>query len=336
MAKDEDVVALARAYCTNDRDRFKYTLQSMAANAKRANHAHSAGVFKYWAQQVGGGLPLEMPYQLRGLLTQNDVDDDLCSVDDGGRLLYGRHVPTTAEADALQRLVSSYLNAEELYDHHVTPANRALFYGAPGTGKSSSAELLASALELPLYHVRTSGLIDSLLGKSLTNLDTLFDGISDFTGVWVFDEFDSLAQNRRAVNDVAEMRRVTALFLERIENLHTRSIIVCTTNAPDIMDPALVRRFDVAVEFTLPNEDNLRRVWENETQWTSLDVTTPDGETLRHMVANDVSQADLVSAIHAAVRDLVCMGTEPSTKKICKTAILRAADARKLKQIGYL
>lgn len=50
-----------------------------------------------------------------------------------------------------------------------------LFYGAPGTGKTMAAQVLAAELGLPLYRVDLSQLISKYIGETQKNIGQIFD-----------------------------------------------------------------------------------------------------------------------------------------------------------------
>ena len=68
--------------------------------------------------------------------------------------------------------------------------------------------------------------------------------------MYLFDEFDAVGGHRGATNDVAEMRRVLNSFLQFMEEPNaTDSVVAGATNYPDLLDRALLRRFDLVVRF---------------------------------------------------------------------------------------
>src|SRR6185295_12753322 len=72
-------------------------------------------------------------------------------------------------------------------------------------------------------------------------------------GVYLFDEFDAIGGDRGRRNDVGEMRRVLNSFLQFLEADDSDSLILAATNHLEILDPALFRRFDDVVRYSLPS-----------------------------------------------------------------------------------
>ena len=124
-----------------------------------------------------------------------------------------------------------------------------------------TAEALAHSMKLPLYVIRLESLITRFMGETAAKLRLVFDEVNRRRGVYLFDEFDAEGSERAATNDVAEMRRVLNSFLQFMEESNsTDSIIVGATNHPSILDMALLRRFDVILEFKAPTQEQIKAI----------------------------------------------------------------------------
>lgn len=136
---------------------------------------------------------------------------------------------------------------EELSGRGLRPRNRILLHGPPGCGKTSFASSLAAALDMPAYGVSLPRLIGSHIGETGANLATLFDSTPDDALV-VFDELDAIGGVRGGIEQSAgkEFNSTLNTMLTLLDRKDT-GIIVATTNRLDILDPALVRRFDEQV-----------------------------------------------------------------------------------------
>src|SRR5690606_39799658 len=56
-----------------------------------------------------------------------------------------------------------------------------------------------------------------------------------------------------------ELKRLVNILLQEIENWPNQGLLVAATNHPELVDPALWRRFDLDVTFYLPSEENVRK-----------------------------------------------------------------------------
>ena len=122
-----------------------------------------------------------------------------------------------------------------------------------------SAEALAGELHLPLFVIRLESLITRFMGETAAKLRLVFDETLKRRGVYLFDEFDAIGGQRAATNDVAEMRRVLNSFLQLMEEPNaTDSVLLGATNHSEILDRALLRRFDLVLQFDPPSDDQIR------------------------------------------------------------------------------
>jgi len=166
-----------------------------------------------------------------------------------------------------------------------------------------TAEALAGDLKLPLFVIRLESLITRFMGETAAKLRLIFDESARRRGVYLFDEFDAVGGRRAATNDVAEMRRVLNSFLQFMEEPNaTDSAVVCATNHPELLDRALLRRFDLVLEFDAPSDEQIRAIIKAHLQplkfpnlaWKAI-VTAAHG----------LSQSEIVQAAEDAVKTAI-------------------------------
>lgn len=160
-------------------------------------------------------------------------------------------------SDALQmqldELVSELEYRTELAERGLDVRSRLLFHGPPGNGKTSTAGAFARALGLDAYVVSTPELVSSYLGATGKNLAEVFREIRNDMVV-VFDELDAIGAARGSRSDGAgrEANAIVTAMLTLMDQ-HRSGVIVGTTNRPDMLDPALLRRFDEHLLFPSPS-----------------------------------------------------------------------------------
>lgn len=147
---------------------------------------------------------------------------------------------------------------------HNIGINRFLFEGSPGTGKTEAAKQVARLLDRSLFYVSFDNLVDSKLGQTDKNINTVFSEINNIPypekTVILFDEIDVIALDRINNNDVREMGRATSTILrefDRLADLNNEIVIIATTNLYKNMDRALTRRFDAVINFNRYNQEDL-------------------------------------------------------------------------------
>lgn len=163
----------------------------------------------------------------------------------------------------IQRIEKEYVARERLAVFGLKPKRRILLHGAPGCGKSMSAERIAWNTGLPFLKVRFEAIISSYLGESASNLTKLFQAIASYPCVLLLDEFDFIAKARGDKQDVGEMHRVVNILLNVLEDYEGPGIVIATTNLQGAIDPALFRRFDDIIELPKPGKQEITRILKN-------------------------------------------------------------------------
>jgi SpoVK/Ycf46/Vps4 family AAA+-type ATPase len=203
--------------------------------------------------------------------------------------------------DLLLRIISENRSRGRLERFGVSPRRRLLFHGAPGCGKTLAAAVLAGEMGLPLMTVRFDALFSRFLGATALQLRTIFAEMPRRPGVYLFDEFDSVAKARGDSQDVGEMNRVVTAFLQLVDADVSGSILVAATNHVELLDRAMFRRFDVIVPFDKPTRDQLADLLNLRLGNVGLDKTQSNEIAA---LAEGWSFADVARACDDAVRTM--------------------------------
>jgi vesicle-fusing ATPase len=137
----------------------------------------------------------------------------------------------------------------------------ALFAGPSGTGKTMAAEVLAAELDVPMYRIDLSQIMDKYIGETEKNLRRLFDAAEQAEVLLFFDEADSVFGQRvqtRTANDRFANMDVSYL-LERMDRF--RGLAILATNRKKDIDEAFLRRLRYTIEFPIPSEAERKRIW---------------------------------------------------------------------------
>lgn len=136
-----------------------------------------------------------------------------------------------------------------------------LFYGAPGTGKTMAAQVIAATLGKPLYRVELSQLINKYVGETQKNIGRIFDEASKNDCVLLFDEADAIFAKRGEVADAQDRysNAETAYLLQRMESY--TGICVLTTNLLQNFDEAFRRRITYMINFPMPDASIRFELW---------------------------------------------------------------------------
>jgi len=138
---------------------------------------------------------------------------------------------------------------------------RVLFAGPPGTGKSLSAEVLATTLGVDLLVVDISRVVSKWIGETEKNLADVFDAAERTQAVLLFDEADALFGKRTEVKDAHDRyaNLETAYLLTRLERFDGLAIL--TTNLRQHIDPAFTRRLEFVLDFAEPSSVEREALW---------------------------------------------------------------------------
>lgn len=166
-----------------------------------------------------------------------------------------------AEENALEKLkyfIEEHKNLALIQRHNLPVSNKLLLYGPSGCGKTLASYVLSGELDKVMYVINLGAIVSSKLGETSKNLAKIFRKASSEDCIIFMDEFDSLGKVRDYNQDHAEMKRVTNTILQLFDYLPQTSLLFAATNQKDMLDPAVVRRFDYQIELTMPKEDQIK------------------------------------------------------------------------------
>lgn len=223
----------------------------------------------------------------------------------------------------IERVLLENRSRASLEQWGVGPRRRLLFHGPPGCGKTLAASVIAGELGLPLMTVRLDALFSRFLGATANHLRAVFAEMPKRPGVYLFDEFDSVAKARGDAQDVGEMRRVVTSFLQLADADRSNSILIAATNHSELLDRAVFRRFDLIVPFDQPNEPQLSELV--RLRLRAFDLPEP----LLRRVAREhrgISYADAARACDDAIRNMALGGREELTEQDVLAAFAHAGN----------
>ena len=203
----------------------------------------------------------------------------------------------------LSQLVAERSKPELLRKAGIEPTKSVLFTGPPGVGKTMAARWLAVELKLPLLTLDLAAVMSSYLGRTGTNLRHVLDYAKGFNCVLLLDELDAIAKKRDDGGEIGELKRLVTVLIQEIDDWPSTGLLVAATNHPDLLDPAIWRRFEALVEFPMPDSDaiskfvlsELKEQMDSSDTWASLLGIALAGHSL-----SDVER-DLLAAKRSAI-----------------------------------
>ncbi|MGL6104524.1 ATP-binding protein [Romboutsia sp.] len=167
------------------------------------------------------------------------------------------------------------------------------FFGPPGTGKSMTAEAIASYLGKKVCLVNYSELESKYVGETPKNISNVFKEAKKNDAVIIFDEADSFLGKRltnvtqSADYGVNITRSVMLLELEKFDG-----IIVFTTNLIKNYDDAFKRRILSSIEFKLPDIKGRLSIWKYHIP-RELPLDTDINFNILARIYDNISGADI-------------------------------------------
>lgn len=160
----------------------------------------------------------------------------------------------------LKYFIEEHQKIEILRRFDLPVANKVLMYGPSGCGKTLASYVIAGELKKMMVIINLGAIVSSKLGETSKNLSKIFKKAAIEDCIIFLDEFDSLGKVRDYSQDHGEMKRVVNTILQLFDYLPQSSIVIAATNQKDMLDDALIRRFDNIIEFKLPNEKEIQEL----------------------------------------------------------------------------
>ena len=258
------------------------------------------------SHEAGGALPVDADSRMSLIR----VFDDLRGLDAPllPKVLLGQ----------VQSIVRERRERAKLASHGIRPTRSAILVGPPGVGKTLSARWIAAQIGKPLWVLDLTTVMSSLLGKTGNNLRLVFDHARASEAVLLLDEIDAIAKRRSDESDVGELKRLVTAILQEVDSWPDSGLLLAATNHPELVDPALWRRFDVILTFERSDpamiETAVRRF---------LGRNAQEFETVVPLIAASLhgsSLSDVERAVIAVRRAAALNGSDPVLSVIEMTA----------------
>ena len=159
---------------------------------------------------------------------------------------------------SLSQLLNEFKYFDALKAYNLPINNKILLHGHTGCGKTTTARAIAKAINKKIIILNLGNIISSRLGETAKNITRLFDKATKDKSILFIDEFDYIGKMRDAnPSDSGEMKRVVNAIIQLIDYLPSDTLLIAATNHLHQIDAALIRRFQLRLQFEKPNKEAL-------------------------------------------------------------------------------
>ena len=192
--------------------------------------------------------------------------------------LFGGNVPN---------LIKVRINQLTNHEFSTTPVsarikNCIILYGPPGTGKSTIAQVLSRTCGWDIVYAGGGDFRTAYQGSGKAKLDALFaEAKKRKPCVVLIDEIDGTTSKLQPNGSTQEDNRaIKALITTLDQHRYDPDIfVICTTNYPENIDPAVLRRFN-SIEISLPDYKTRRRIFEKFFVKLNISIGTGDDKAV--------------------------------------------------------
>ncbi|WP_029297310.1 AAA family ATPase [Chryseobacterium hispalense] len=166
--------------------------------------------------------------------------------------------------ELVTQLIKENTYARELQEYGLPVNNKVLLQGSSGCGKTMTAKAVAHSLGKNIIILNLSNIVSSRIGETSQNIKMIFDKAARERSVLFLDELDQIGKARGSDDkDVGEMRRLVNTLIQLIDYFPENALLLCATNHPEIIDTALLRRFQLKINYEMPSKEFLDLFYDN-------------------------------------------------------------------------
>lgn len=174
----------------------------------------------------------------------------------------------------IKRGIEMFRDKKDILQSMGLPNKFGLFlYGPPGTGKTSTIYAVASELARPVYYVHLKNqmtckefqmILDHINKETVGGGIIVFEDVDVMSNVVLAGTVGSTSDNVFNIGSSDETPLSLSYFLNVLDGALTSddSVIICTTNHPELLHEAFMRigRFDMHIKLDRANHEQIRAV----------------------------------------------------------------------------
>lgn len=147
--------------------------------------------------------------------------------------------------------------------------------GAPGTGKTALANYMSRKMKKPPIHISFAGVASVQLGETEAKITATFNSAHETeTPVIIMEECDAILWSRDKVSEdtLYQLGFINTLLTEidRFINRDIPSLLILTTNYPQLLDSAMESRITDVINLFPPVGEQAERMWKAKLPFVML------------------------------------------------------------------
>jgi len=214
-------------------------------------------------------------------------------------------------------MIVDFLNSPQKYlKHRVSLPKGVLLVGPPGVGKTMIAKAVANEASSPFYYQSAASFVELYVGAGAKKVRELFTTArANSPSIIFIDELDAIGKSRASSGNDEREATLNELLTQMdgfLSDGKNSIIVIAATNAPELLDDALLRpgRFDRKLILSLPDKYSREIVIKKELYDRKFDF---DISNLSYATVG-FSSAGLVAMINEAVLNMIKRGDETITQ----------------------
>lgn len=260
MKQSDYIREIARLALSNDNSQLVELLYDFISYSQKNNRSKLAIQLQEIIKDTGRTEELE---KLREINHRTDIDngcEDIILQKVMSSYALNDLISTEDVKTNLKYFIREREALESFASIGISSSNKLILHGPSGCGKTLAAYVLAGELRQPLFIINLGAIVSSKLGETSRNLTRIFKRASYEKAIIFLDEFDSIGKIRDYDQDHGEMKRVVNTILQLFDFLNRDSVVIAATNQIQMIDDALLRRFDLSIKLDYPQSEQIERL----------------------------------------------------------------------------
>ncbi len=192
----------------------------------------------------------------------------------------------------IKKMIFNRINKDKIYQKIIEKTRKkpnprlpkgVLFYGPGGVGKTLSARIIASQLGIPVVCFKKSQVNSKWVNEGERNISKIFSLCKSIGKVVLFiDELEQVGRKRGEGGGIHN-DDFLATLLQEIDGIDSSDgiIILGSTNMKDIIDPPLLQRFTMHIEFFNPDFEGRKgifKLYANHLSEEDIDILAKESD----------------------------------------------------------